>query len=138
MAENHEKIERTRAYLLASTLPEDTKDGLQDLLDKAGKAANGTPDKLQAIADAMLSMALHEVKQAVRVPEVVIRSAERAAKAEVETHASACASKMPAAGKLGIALQFAKSWPLMLFGCALAFSPHLPAILLAVKGWWSK
>lgn len=129
--ENQDKIERTRAYLLTSGLPEDAKDGLQDLLDKAGRAANGTPDKLQAIADAMLSMALHEVKQAVRVPACIAE----AARAEVKLHADGCALKMPAAGKIGIVLTLAKSWPLMLFGCALAFSPHLPAIIAAIKGW---
>lgn len=120
--ESKEKVERTRAYLLGSGLAEDTKDGLQGLLDAAGKAANGTPDKLQAIADAMLALAIHEVKQAVRLPAMV--------KGAVEAHAMGCPLNSPG-GKFG--LIYRMRWPLCVVISVAFLSPNFPMIVSAAK-----
>lgn len=127
--QTRDKIDRTRSYLLSSALPEDTKDGLQSLLDAAGAAANGAQDKLASLTDAFLLLIIHEVRQSIRNPI--------AFEAMVKRHETQCRMTMPA-GKVGIFLQCIKSWPLGLAVCALAFSPHLPAIIDAVKNQFSK
>ena len=110
-----------------SLLPVDTKDGLQNLLDAAGHAANGAEDKLQAIGDAMLALALHEVKLAVRLPGTM----EDAVKA----HATQCKGKIPD-GKFGWLFMF--RWPVAVFACAAVFSPHFGSILEFAKSLLSK
>lgn len=118
-----EKIERTRGYVLASNLAEEAKDGLSNLLDAGAKAANGAPDKIQAIADAILELILHEVKQAVRHPEVV--------KKAVEAHALTCPLSTPA-GAVGIAFRF--RWPICVFASVAVFSPNFGRMAELIKG----
>lgn len=121
-----EKIERTRKYVLASALPEDTKDGLGNLLDAGACAANGTPDKLQAIADAILELILHEVKQAVRNPEAV--------KKAVQEHVKECPLAAAPGGKLGVVYRF--RWPLCVIVCTAVFSPNFSALAGLVERIW--
>lgn len=121
--ETRAKIDRTRAYLLGSTLNEDTKDGLGMLLDAAGAAVNGTTDKLQAIADAILALALHEVRQAVRFPNVV--------DAIVKRHEVQCPA---ASGWKGIVIRCA--WPLALVLSVAFASPNFQAIATIVSKFW--
>ncbi len=116
------KVERTRSYLLASQLPEDTKDGLQTLLDAASNAANGTQDRIGAMADAILALSLHEVRQAVRTP----LSVQNAVSDAVAAHLAAC----PVAGsaRQGVLVAIAlKPWP-WLFAAVAVFSPYAPKI----------
>jgi len=120
-----EDIERTRRYLLGSTLAEDTKDGLQNLLTSAARGANGTPDKLQAIADAMLALAIHEVKQAVRLPALV--------QSAVDAHSVKCPLNSPG-GKFG--LIYRMRWPLAAVACAACVSPNFPLIAALIKEVW--
>jgi hypothetical protein len=132
--QTRERVERTRAYLLQSPLPEDTKDGLQGLLDAASAATNGTADKIGAMAEALLALSLHEVKQAVRMPAAL--------DAAVSRHASACPLR---GGQSGAALSgwagriaaFCAAirpvaWPLGIAASVWAFSPHAPALIQAI------
>lgn len=122
-----DKVQRTRRYLLESPLPEDTKDGLQTLLDAAANAANGTHDRVGAMADAILALSLHEVRQAVRAPGA-IRAEVRA---EVAQHVAQC--PVGGGGKRGMVMAILlKPWPWVAAGVA-AFSPHAPRILDAVR-----
>jgi len=123
-----QKVDRTRSYLLASPLPEDTKDGLQTLLDAAVNAANGTHDRVGAMADAILALSLHEVRQAVRTPDTV----QDAVADAISAHLATC--PIAGAGKRGALLAIAmKPWP-WITASVIAFSPHAPAIVKAVVG----
>jgi hypothetical protein len=117
------KVERTRSYLLASQLPEDTKDGLQTLLDAASNAANGTQDRIGAMADAILALSLHEVRQAVRTP----LSVQNAVGDAISAHLATC--PVAGSGKLGVLVAIAmKPWP-WLFAAVAVFSPYAPKIV---------
>ena len=116
------KVERTRSYLLASQLPEDTKDGLQTLLDAASIAANGTQDRIGAMADAILALSLHEVRQAVRAPDAV----QDAVADAISAHLATC--PIAGQGKRGALVALAmKPWP-WLFAAVAVFSPYAPKI----------
>lgn len=117
------KVENTRVYLLQSSIPEDTKDGLSNLLDFASDAANGSQDKITAMADALLALSLHEVRQAIRAPEAI--------KQAIADHLDAC--PLAGDGKRGAAMALLlRPWPWIFFSVA-AFSPNFPAILGSVK-----
>jgi len=117
------KVERTRTYLLQSNLAEDTKDGLQTLLDAATSAANGATDKIGAMADAILALSLHEVRQAVRTPDAV----QDAVADAISAHLATC--PIAGQGKRGALMALAmKPWP-WITASVIAFSPHAPAIV---------
>ena len=120
------RVERTRSYLLKSQLPEDTKDGLQSLLDSAAAAANGTADRVGAMADAILALSLHEVRQAVRTPDAV----QDAVADAISAHLATC--PIAGQGKRGALMALAmKPWP-WIFATVAVFSPHAPAIVKTV------
>jgi len=122
------KVERTRSYLLASQLPEDTKDGLQTLLDAASRAANGTADRVGAMADAILALSLHEVRQAVRTPDAI----QDAVADAISAHLATC--PIAGEGKRGALVALAmKPWP-WLFAAVAVFSPHAPRIVETIAG----
>jgi hypothetical protein len=122
------KVERTRSYLLASQLPEDTKDGLQTLLDAASNAANGTQDRIGAMADAILALSLHEVRQAVRTPDAI----QDAVADAISAHLATC--PVAGQGRRGALVALAmKPWP-WLFAAVAVFSPHAPRIVEAIAG----
>jgi hypothetical protein len=116
------KVDRTRMYLLRSNLAEDTKDGLQTLLDAASSAANGTADRVGAMADAILALSLHEVRQAVRTPDAV----QDAVADAISAHLATC--PVAGSGKQGVLVAIAlKPWP-WLFAAVAVFSPYAPKI----------
>ena len=116
-----DKVLRTRHYLLSSSLPEDAKDGLQTLLDSAATAANGTPDRIGAMADAILALALYEVRQAVRAPAAM--------GAAIEGHLAAC--PLAGGGRAGFARALLlRPWP-WVAASIIAFSPHAGEIIEA-------
>ena len=117
-----DKVDRTRRYLLASQLPEDTKDGLQTLLDSASMAANGAADRVGAMADAILALSLHEVRQAVRTPNAV----QDAVADAISAHLATC--PVAGQGRRGALVALAmKPWP-WLFAAVAVFSPYAPKI----------
>ena len=117
------KVERTRRYLLESQLPEDTKDGLQTLLDAAAMAAIGTSDRVGAMADAILALSLHEVRQAVRTPNAV----QDAVADAISAHLATC--PVAGQGRRGALVALAmKPWP-WLFAAVAVFSPYAPKIV---------
>ena len=122
------KVERTRSYLLASQLPEDTKDGLQTLLDAASNAANGTQDRIGAMADAILALSLHEVRQAVRTPDAI----QDAVADAISAHLATC--PVAGQGRRGALVALAmKPWP-WIFASVAVFSPHAPRIVETIAG----
>lgn len=118
-----QKVSRTRAYLLESRLPEDTKDGLQTLLDAAAAATNGTQDRVGAMADAILALSLHEVRQAIRSPDVI--------QTAINEHQRSC--PLAGGGAWGGALVALamRPWP-WITASVVAFSPHAPRIMEAI------
>ena len=123
--QNKEKIERTREYLLKSKLPEDSKDNLSSLLDAAGTAANGAPDKIQAMSDLMLLLILHEVRRDIRLPQVVDEA--------VQLHATKCPMAAPG-GWIGVVYRL--RWPLCAAACVAFVSPNFLLIAEVIKGLW--
>ena len=122
------KVDRTRRYLLESQLAEDTKDGLQTLLDAASNAANGTQDRVGAMADAILALSLHEVRQAVRTPNAV----QDAVADAISAHLATC--PVAGQGRRGALVALAmKPWP-WLFAAVAVFSPHAPRIVETLAG----
>ena len=125
--ETKQKIERTREYLFKSALPEDSKDNLSALLDAAAIAANGAPDKIQAMSDLMLLLILHEVRRDIRLPQVVDEA--------VMAHATNCPMSAPS-GWLGVAYRL--RWPICVSACVAFVSPNFLLIAEVVKGLWRK
>ena len=122
------KVDRTRRYLLASQLPEDTKDGLQTLLDAASMAANGTQDRIGAMADAILALSLHEVRQAVRTPDAI----QDAVADAISAHLATC--PIAGQGKRGALVALAMRPSPWLFAAVAVFSPHAPRIVETIAG----
>lgn len=123
-----DKVDRTRRYLLASQLPEDTKDGLQTLLDSASMATNGTQDRIGAMADAILALSLHEVRQAVRTPDAI----QDAVADAISAHLATC--PVAGQGRRGALVALAmKPWP-WIFASVAVFSPHAPRIVETIAG----
>ena len=123
-----DKVQRTRRYLLESPLPEDSKDGLQTLLDAASSAANGSQDRIGSMADAILALSLHEVRQAVRTPDAV----QDAAADAISAHLATC--PIAGQGRRGALVALAmKPWP-WIFASVAVFSPHAPRIVEVVAG----
>ena len=120
-----DKLDRTRKYLLESALPEDTKDVLQSLLDTAAEATNGHEDKLQAITEALFSLAIHETKQAVRHPAQIATAVRN----EMAGHVAACRWRSVAASMPAWAMPlYAFRWQVMAIVCIGVFSPQAPEI----------
>lgn len=117
--QTRDRVERTRHYLLTSPLAEDAKDGLSTLLDAAALAANGTEDRIGAMADAILALSLHEIRQAVRSPANL--------KTAIDAHAAACPLAGTSNRGVWVALAL-KPWP-WITASVMAFSPHAPSII---------
>jgi len=64
-----QKIKAARAEVEKSRAPSERKDGLQAMLDHAHSCANGHPDKIAAIAEAMSYLIVHIVRSETREPE---------------------------------------------------------------------
>jgi hypothetical protein len=125
----HDKVERTRQYLLNSALPEDTKDGLQMLLDAAAAATNGHKDKLQALTEVMLLLAIHETKQAVRQPGRLVD----VVRAEINQHVGKCPWRNAAESMPRWALWiYTFRWQATIAICVAFFSPQAPAIIRTI------
>lgn len=88
------RIDKAREYLLQSSLPEDAKDNLSRLLDAGEVAANGTPDKVGAMSNVLLELAIYEVKHAVRLPDVLATTIANA----ISAHADGCPKLAALAG----------------------------------------
>lgn len=126
-----QKIAETRDYLFKSGLHSGEKDTLSDQLSAVEEAI--TQDD-SVICDLLAQRTVADVKQAIRLPLTV----NEIVKAQVDAHKGTCPAFAMPSGKIGIFMQCIKSWPLGLAICALAFSPHLPAIINAVKAHISK
>lgn len=96
---------------------------MHDLLSTAESAANGAADKVAALSDAMLALALYEVRQAVKTPEQTA--------AALAAHTAACPLRSGPGGKLGLLWAF--RWPLAI----ASFAPGFPSIIDAVKNMMS-
>jgi len=144
-----DKVERTRRYLLESDLIEDAKDGLQMLLDSAAEAANGSADRIPAMADAILALSLHEVRQAVRAPEARRDAAREVIEAYLTSDAAqemirmvaqktvrafVSANPSPVQGRwAGLWALAMRPWPWITIS-VVAFSPHAPRIVETIVG----
>ncbi len=133
MAPERGRIERVRRYLLESKLPEDTKDNLQTLLDAAAAAhaAQTIDEMVPALAEAISALSIHEVRQAVRTPDTIQAAIDTHVK---RLHNGTTNGRTPETRKEIALFLLSKPWPWLAM-CVAVFSPHIPAIIDAVKGW---
>jgi len=60
------KIDAAKAEIASADITEDRKDGFRDLLTQAYSCANGTPDKVNAIAETLSFLVVHSVRNELR------------------------------------------------------------------------
>jgi hypothetical protein len=83
-----QKINAARSEVQRDSMPPERKDALQSMLDHAHSVANGNPDKIGAIAEAMSYIIIHIVRQETREHDRT--------KAAIEDHTSECkANRVP-------------------------------------------
>ena len=80
------------------------------------------------MADAILALSLHEVRQAVRTPDAI----QDAVADAISAHLATC--PIAGQGKRGALVALAmKPWP-WLFAAVAVFSPHAPRIVETIAG----
>ena len=83
-----QKIIAARSEVQRDSMPPERKDALQSMLDHAHSVANGSPDKIGAIAEAMSYIIIHIVRAETREHDRT--------KAAIEAHTTECkANKLP-------------------------------------------
>ena len=83
-----QKIIAARCEVQRDSMPPERKDALQSMLDHAHSVANGNPDKIGAIAEAMSYIIIHIVRAETREHDRT--------EAAIESHATECkANKLP-------------------------------------------
>ena len=88
------------------------KDGLQEMLNHAYRCANGSPDKIGAIADAVAALIIHSVRAEIREP---LRMQEA-----VDAHEEKCrASRIPRSVREAL----------------MSAAAQYPLVTLLVVGW---
>jgi len=108
----------------AKELDHDHRDALSDMLVSAESAANGTPDKIEAIARATANIAIVISRGELRGPHVLATA--------LENHTLACPMRAPTVGRLAALYPF--RWPLAVIVAAAVFSPFVgPAIAKVVQ-----
>lgn len=81
-----EKVNSAKQYLNSSSLAEEHKDGLRDMIDLAAEVSNGHTDKIQGITDLLFAMVLQDVRKEIRQPKKI---AEEVGK-QLELHVLNC------------------------------------------------
>ena len=135
----HAQVQRARTYLLTSELEEDSKDGLSTLLDSSETAgtysdaavratdsterAAAMASAIRAQSEAILALAKHEIRQAVRTP---------AARREAIAEHVALVCPLKGTGKWSPLVAIAmKPWCWLALAVGL-FSPNFPAFIEAI------
>ncbi len=128
MSTDAENIMKTKEYLWASPLPEDTKDNLQRLLDAALNASRSKDisDMSLALAQAVAALAIHEVKQAVRAPNAIQSAINR----HVEDLHKQCLQLPKTRTEIFVYL-LGKPWPWVTIAIGV-FSPHAASIIQVI------
>jgi len=121
-------LDRARADLASASMPDDTREHLFGLLDRADKVSNGTPDKVGAIADALAALLIHQVRRDIRAPGEV----RTAIQESVEAHVVACPLRARNLTGRWAAL-FPYRWPLVVAAGFVLASPHAPAVIDLVR-----
>lgn len=138
-----EKVNSVKQYLDTSSLAEEHKDGLRDMIDLAAEVSNGHSDKIQGITDLLFAMVLQDVRKEVRQPKKI---AEEVGK-QLDLHVLNCplsrnpAAPLPAPASTPapalspdlpkpIAILYLFRWPAaVVLAVALCFSSQAPAII---------
>ena len=128
MSEPRPHLDRARADLAAASMPDETREHLHGLLDRAAEVSNGTPDKVGAIADALAALLVHQVRRDIRAPGEV----RAAILASVEAHVVACPLRARNLTGRWAAL-YPYRWPLVVAAGFVLASPHAPAVLDLVR-----
>ena len=91
----------------------DRKDALQALLDHAYRTANGTPDKIEEIAQSISVLLVHMVRNETREPKRVKEIVDNAIGSAIEKHIVNCPVQKAPRTLKGAALQVAAQYPLI-------------------------
>ena len=109
-------IKATRAEVEASALEPEHKDVLQGMLDHAHKCANGTPDKVGAIGEAVAALIVRDARKEVRD--------HKRLKDEIAAHMAVCGKRTAPKNVREFAQRMAADYPLVV----------MIAAMLAIKG----
>ena len=124
-----DQIESTRGYLLASKLPEDSKDMNQQLLDHALEAANGAEDKIAAIAECVSIHAALFVRHIIRTEAAASQELSDVARLEARSFPCALADvlKHPTVGTIAAILAACLFLQVYIRGAQAGVLPHFGA-----------
>lgn len=86
------RIEAARVEVEASELSHAHRENLQRQLDHAEKCANGTPDKMEALCEAIADTLIRDAREEIRVREDMKHAAAAAAATAVREQAQVCAA----------------------------------------------
>lgn len=100
------RFDAVRKEVSRSRLEPEHKELLQARIDKAARCANGSPDKVAAIADALSDSILHDVREVIRSPDRV----ESAIDAAIQRHLSGCPSRAAASAEKGVKAWLREVW----------------------------
>ncbi len=120
-------VDRTKAQVEVATMPDDSKERLCRIIDRSANATNGTPDKIQIMAELMLESILLQAHdratEPLRVSDIV--------DTRMQAHTAACPLRADPARALPrwAAAIYPFRWQLMVIASFLCFSPYLPTIL---------
>jgi hypothetical protein len=119
-----DKIDRTRDEVAGSGLASEVKDSLGNILAAARVAANGTTDKIGAVANLIVELALLDVRATVRLPKAIDDA--------VSKHQTTCIFAGPS-GWRGIIVQC--RWPIGIVLFGIVISPNFAAIAELIKSF---
>jgi ribosomal protein L12E/L44/L45/RPP1/RPP2 len=133
-------IDECMRYLHSSGLCEEAKDYLSAQLGMVRKAANGEPDKIQALCMLMVVSKIDQIKERVREPERMAAVAAAAVAKCAEVRCKATTPTVTVPGMPGVILAWATAlrpvaWPLAVAVSAAVTSANFPALVQLIQGW---
>ncbi len=84
------RIEAVRREISGCALNPEHKDNLQVHLDRAERCANGTPDKIGAIGEAVAEMIIRDVRHDVRTEDMIVQRVAKVVESAIGKHSRAC------------------------------------------------
>ncbi len=138
------RMTRALDKLAASDIDDLTREQMQDALAKAAKAANGSPDKLADLADAVESLTLGMAHFVAAAPTYARAAATLAADVAVARHVDDCARARPSAIPAdpqtapAIVRRWVEAlrpiaWPAAVAAAIIGASGNLPALIEALR-----
>lgn len=104
------RINAVRCEIEKSGLAGEHRDILHNLMDHAEKCANGTPDKINALCEAVSDMLIRDVRNEIRSYDRMKELLENTVGSAINDHAESCSFKRRT-GLWGVVDAFAQQYP---------------------------